>query len=127
MAVMYEAFGDESCGTEYVAYGTLLLEDHQRTDAEDILAKIKLSYGGNPDCRLHCRELFSGDARRKTPWSHLSIDDVFKLYTDLMTELVSVGMRRLVTFAQRSVFLSGQGRFAECSRFAARLAIESVG
>jgi len=48
--------------------------------------------------------LFAGDARNKTPWARLRMEDVFELYSALMDQLRSVGLRRLVTIARKSEF-----------------------
>ncbi len=101
---MHDAFGDESCGQEYVTYGVLLVHENQRSIAEKILGDVKASFGGEPDHRLHCRQLFAGDARNKTPWARLRMEDVFELYSALMDQLRSVGLRRLVTIARKSEF-----------------------
>jgi hypothetical protein len=101
---MYEAFGDESCGQTFVAYGVLLVCETQMSDAEAILTEVKKRFGGEDGHRLHCREMFGGHARSKTPWANLSMADVFNLYEALMTRLRDANLRRLVAIARKSDF-----------------------
>jgi hypothetical protein len=83
----FDAYGDESAGANFVAYGTLLLPAASREAVEAKIAKLKIDYGASAADNLHCRVLFSGDARRKTAWSKLAVGDVFDLYSDLMEEI----------------------------------------
>lgn len=101
---MYDAFGDESCGQEYVTYGVLLVPESQRSVAETILSDVKASFGGKPHDCLHCRKLFAGDARKKTPWAHLKIEQVFQLYHSLAGQICNAGFRRIVAVARKSDF-----------------------
>ena len=102
VADMYDAYGDESCGREYIAYGILLVPENQRIAAEAVLKNVKTSFGGHADDKLHCRELFAGDTRKKTPWAALEIKNVFDLYEELVRQLRSFAFRQLVTIAPAS-------------------------
>ena len=46
---------------------------------DEIIAKLKTDHGGSATDSLHCRVLFSSDARRKSVWPKLAMDDVFSL------------------------------------------------
>jgi hypothetical protein len=96
---MFDAYGDESCGQEYVTYGLLVVPEDQAEQAKAAIESVKTRFGGDPSDRLHCRELFHGSARAKSAWAKLSIIDVFGLYEALVTELNELKLRRLVTVA----------------------------
>jgi hypothetical protein len=104
---MFDAYGDESCGQEYVAYGVLVVPEDQAALAEAAVARIKVQFGGAPGHRLHCRELFHGSARAKSPWATLSVTEVFQLYELLLTELNGLKLRRLVAFARKAELPGG--------------------
>jgi hypothetical protein len=93
---MFDAFGDESCGPKFVAYGLVCLPQSRRKDAEQVVSAVKKDFGGSPSSRLHCRELFSGQNREKSAWKHLVIDDAFLLYKTLFARLKEVECRRIV-------------------------------
>jgi hypothetical protein len=101
---MFDAFGDESCGSKFVAYGILVVSEDQKAAAEQIIDEVKQEFGGSPSRRLHCRQLFAGNARNKSPWAHLSMNDVFHLYEMLISGLNGVADRRLVTIARVADF-----------------------
>jgi hypothetical protein len=101
---VYDAFGDESCGDQWVAYGLLLLPEREVEAATKILAEVKVAFAGQPAHPLHCRQIFAGDARRRSPWAHLKIDDVFKLYEVLFARLAATHPRRILVVARRADF-----------------------
>jgi hypothetical protein len=98
----FDAYGDESAGANFVAYGTLLLPTASREAIEAKIANLKIDYGASAADNLHCRVLFSGDARRKTVWSKLSVSDVFDLYSDLMALVKPSLTRTIVTVANKA-------------------------
>ena len=98
----YDAYGDESAGAGFVAYGTLLLPTASRETVEAKIAGLKIDYGASSADNLHCRVLFSGDARRKTVWSKLSVSEVFDLYSDLMALVKPSLTRTIVTVANKA-------------------------
>jgi hypothetical protein len=98
---MFDAYGDESYGQDYVAYGLLVVPEHHAKPAEAIVERIKVQFGAAATDRLHCRELFHGDARAKSPWAKLSMTEVFHLYELLINELNTLKLRRLVAFAYK--------------------------
>ena len=91
----FDAYGDESAGVSFVAYGTLLLPAVSRDVLEAEIVRLKIEYGASAADDLHCRVLFSGDARRKSPWSKLEVNDVFDLYSDLVA-LVKPSLTRAI-------------------------------
>jgi hypothetical protein len=98
----FDAYGDESAGASFVAYGTLLLPTAGRDAVEAKIARLKIDYGASDADDLHCRVLFSGDARRKSAWSKLAINDVFDLYSDLVALVKPSLTRTIVTIANKA-------------------------
>jgi hypothetical protein len=96
----YDAYGDESPGQHFVAYGTLLVLTDKRENIDAEISKLKVDRG-LPEDDLHCRVLFSGDQRKKSPWSKLTMDEVFKLYSDLVTVVKPQLVRTIVTIADK--------------------------
>jgi hypothetical protein len=82
--LIFHLFGDESTAEDIVVFGIVLFHVNDVEAAEKAFAGI-LKESGVPDgTRFHCREIFSGDARKKSPWSHLSEFDVFQLVGELI-------------------------------------------
>jgi hypothetical protein len=97
----FDAYGDESAGPDFVAYGTLLVPTESRADLESKIAQLKADHGVSATDDLHCRVLFSGDQRRKSVWAALTIADVFNLYSDLIAVVKPVVTRTIVTLANK--------------------------
>lgn len=98
----FQAFGDESAGLAFVAYGTVLVPTQNIEEIETRIAKVKAEYGGSPADTLHCRVMFAPDARRKSVWSRLTMDDVFALYSCLITEVKPRIVRTIVALANKN-------------------------
>jgi hypothetical protein len=101
---MFDAFGDESCGVEYIAYAMVVLDEKKTGEAERLVADTKISAGFSSSDLLHCREIFNPAARAKSVWLKLNANEIFKLYEDLFTRLSTVGPRYLLTLARRTDF-----------------------
>ncbi|SRR6266849_2045082 len=101
---MFDVFGDESAGLELVSYGVLVVPDNRLDEANALLVKIEADFGGSEDQKLHCRELFNGHLRAKSPWAQLKQQTVFELYEALAVALRRSGLRRIVTIARKSHF-----------------------
>jgi hypothetical protein len=101
---MFDAFGDESCGADYISYALVILDERKRSDAEKIVGDVKVAAGFDSNDLLHCREIFNPAARAKGAWSRLSVNDVFQLYENLFTRLSPVTPRYLLTLARRADF-----------------------
>jgi len=101
---MLEVFGDESCGSKFVVYGLFATPSDMREEAEAILRQTKNAFGGSEAMNLHCRILFSGDARRKSPWKFLSVGDVARMYETLAADISKLNTRRIVCVARKSDF-----------------------
>lgn len=83
-------FGDESTAPEIVTYGLIAFSerDHVR-NARYAWQKVLKKYGGTSQSKIHARELFSGQARKKTDWSHLSEQESAQLSIDLTAAIKS--------------------------------------
>lgn len=93
---IYFAFGDESITPTGVFYGIALIPESVVKQAEDLVIAQKLRYGGTPETPLHCRELFSYDARKKSGWSHLSKDQAVEMCGHILRELASLQPKYLM-------------------------------
>ncbi len=85
-----QIFGDESTAKDLVTYGLVCFVDrnHERRGLyawNDVIKR----YGANSRTKVHAREIFSGQAREKTEWAHLSESESSKLAVDLMRALKS--------------------------------------
>lgn len=87
----FHAFGDESSFKEIVVYGVVVLHDFHMNPFQRFLVNLKLAYGVPSWAKLHCREVFNGDAKKKTGWKRLSETQVFQFSADVLTGLVASG------------------------------------
>jgi hypothetical protein len=99
-ALLYNAFGDESVGPNYASYGVILVAADKQDEANSILKVVKARHGASADDLLHCRILFSGQQRQKSPWAALSMSGVFDLYSDLMHDLNPLLVRKIVALGK---------------------------
>jgi hypothetical protein len=101
---LYDAFGDESVGSHFVAYAVILFAADRQAEANSILARTKIRYGASADDPLHCRVLFSGQQRKKSPWARLNMDEVFALYSGLVQDLNPLMIRKIVSLGRKTDF-----------------------
>ncbi len=80
-----QMFGDESTAPGLITYGLIVFSDsnHER-QARYSWQKVLRSFGADGRARVHARELFSGEARAKTSWSHLNEFETSALTESLM-------------------------------------------
>jgi hypothetical protein len=93
---MVLAFGDDSVMDDVVACGIALYQQERAPDAERILDATKEKAGVPRSARIHCRVLFSGDARRRSDWAGVSAERVNDFILGLCRALKPVGERPLV-------------------------------
>lgn len=98
---VYIAFGDGSSNRAGTFYGLVLLPAHATRPLEDEIASIKRRFGGSDASKIHCRELFSSDARRKSCWSHLAHDDIVMLCGDVLEKTRNHQPKHLLGFIPR--------------------------
>ena len=72
---------DESTADQYVTGGLLRLPAERVETAVAALAKAKTDRGLSVNAEIHCRVLFSGDARRRSPFAALNPQQCVELIT----------------------------------------------
>ncbi len=96
---MWLAFGDESSFPDGLAtYAIIGVWSGNQTVSEKSFRQLKLSFGGKPNSKIHCRELFNIHARNKSDWAHLSEKDVFEFLLALTRLSHQLELRRNVGF-----------------------------
>ncbi len=93
---MIHAFGDDSVMDDIVTCGIALYQQERVAEVERILGAAKGTAGVPQTARIHCRVLFSGDARRRSEWADVTAERVNKIILDLCCALQPVGERPLV-------------------------------
>jgi len=93
---MVQAFADDSVMPELVTCGVAVYELSQLSRAEAALAEMKQAAGVPAQTVLHCRVIFSGDARRRSAWSDVSAERIDELVEGLCRQLRPLGDRPLV-------------------------------
>ena len=100
---MFDAYGDESIGPEFVTYGLVLIAEDVSQELLTALNAVKAPYN-NQNERLHSRILFSGNQRQKSAWASLSMSDVFALYESLFERIDHLNARKIVGVAVKKEF-----------------------
>lgn len=85
------ALCDESKAEQFVTGGVLWLPPDARANASKAIRAIKVSRRIPPQAKIHCRVLFSGDARRRSHFSHLSPDDTHDLLAESVDSMLGLG------------------------------------
>jgi hypothetical protein len=85
--VFAEVYGDESIFQNAVVYATVFVPLVLRERTERILSETKKAYDVAESAELHCRQIFHPHQRRKTPWAHLSYNQIFDFAGTLATSL----------------------------------------
>jgi len=75
----YSAFGDDCQIGNTLVYAFIIIKSDDIPTVEHRIAKLKEFYGIPPHIALHCRMLFSGDARRKAGINDLSKDKLHSI------------------------------------------------
>src|SRR5689334_18449962 len=96
----YQAYGDESAGGAFVCYGTFVVAAENVQPIEQAIV-ASIGARGVADS-LHCRVLFNAEARKKSAWSALAMDDVFELYSELIQAVKPLITRIIITLAEKS-------------------------
>lgn len=91
-------FADDSLYLGHGATGAIAIYERDLKLATEKLDRIKKRFGAPTDARLHCRELFSGDARAKSSWSHLGRFKVQRLYREVCEAFADVRFHRQVAY-----------------------------
>ena len=96
------AFGDESEFGNVIAYGLVIVEVTNLPRVERFFSGLKQRYGIDPQAEFHCRIVFSGDLRSKSPWKDLSPAQVLDFAEELLSGLVGMQTWFIVGAAHRS-------------------------
>ena len=105
-----QIFGDESTAPGLITYGLVVFSDsnHER-QARYRWQKVLRSFGADGRARTHARELFSGQARAKTCWSHLNESETSALVESLVRTIkeegaiFSLGVADVSTYPEKGV------------------------
>ena len=100
---MVHAFADDSVLPAVVACGVAAFRAERAAEAEAVLAATKRSFSVSPDEPLHCRVIFSGDARRGTFWEKLRPERIYKLVEAVCREVGKIGERPIVVLVNPAV------------------------
>jgi hypothetical protein len=101
---MFNVYGDESIGPEYVAYAAIVVPENRTADAVAVLTALKEETGATAEDVLHCRQLFSGQQRQKIAWHSKSMAEVFDIYSKLLSRLAPTISRTIVSLGRISDF-----------------------
>ncbi|WP_147250271.1 hypothetical protein [Bradyrhizobium sp. MOS003] len=85
------ALCDESKAEQFVTGGILWLPPIAREDARRALIRLKASRDVPIDAKIHCRTLFSGDARRRSPFAHFEPADVYSFVEECAKLMLNLG------------------------------------
>jgi hypothetical protein len=85
------ALSDESTAGPYVTGGIMRLPTRNVAGALEAITAAKGKRGVAADARIHCRMLFHPDARRKSAFKHLKVDDIHELLVECVLRLKSLG------------------------------------
>lgn len=96
MATKFHVFGDESISANHVVYALVIVPAERVEKIENLFAEVKENHGVHRSTRFHCRELFSKDARRKSPWAHLSDRQAYDFAFQVCTALANQGIGTIV-------------------------------
>jgi len=73
-----------------IAYGLVLVHAHNLLIAEQLLSGLKRRYGIGPRAEFHCKVVFNGSPRSKSPWRDLSEAEVLDFAEELISGLAKL-------------------------------------
>ena len=79
---------DESTGDPFVVSGTLRLPPDSVASAVRSIRTIKIDRGIAPAAKIHCRILFAGSARLRSPFKYLSVGDCHAMLADCVEAML---------------------------------------
>jgi hypothetical protein len=80
---------DESSGGSFIVGGTLRLPPNSIAEAVRSIDAIKNRREVPPQAKIHCRELFAGSARLKSPFKHLKVEDCHALLAECVDAMLA--------------------------------------
>jgi hypothetical protein len=92
--IVLEVFGDESTSrhNRHAIYSLIGLKPSEIELASQALKQAKKEFNVPTSARLHCRELFAGDKRKKTEWNVLDSRSPAEFCKCLSSELLTLGI-----------------------------------
>jgi hypothetical protein len=109
------AYGDESSYGNVIAYGLVLIHAHNLPAAQEFLSGLKRRYGVDPQAEFHCKVVFHGSPKSKSPWKNLSEAQVLDFAEELISGLAKLPSAFIVGAVHRSEYpktLPAVGKFA---------------
>lgn len=97
-------FLDESTAGQFVTTGLVLLPSRSLLEALACIEQAKSRLSIPTDARIHCRVLFHAEARRKSEFDRLSVDEIDHLLMDCVTQLKSLGASYLGAWVDRTKY-----------------------
>jgi hypothetical protein len=97
-AIKIELYGDESTYQEVVTYAFLITPPSQRGKVIEEIARVQAKYDVDPDAEIHCREIFNSRAREKTPFRHLTKNEIFSLLFEVASSAFAAGGRAWIGY-----------------------------
>ena len=98
------AFLDESTAKHIVTTGLVAVPEVALADAYLKIGQSKARFGLPRDASIHCRILFHADARRKSPFSNFSAENLDDLLMDCIIQLRTLGSTFWVAWVDRSKY-----------------------
>lgn len=98
----YIAFGDGSSNDAGSFYGLVLIPEPAIEQIKKQIGDSKSKFGGKSEFPIHCRELFSNDARRKSVWSHLQYVDVISLCGEVLSAVSASKPKYLLGYVPKA-------------------------
>lgn len=98
----FQVFGDESINGNHVVCALIIVPIEKVEHIEALFADVKERHGAQRTDRFHCRALFAKDARRKSPWSHLSDRQAYDFALNVCTALAGQGIGTIVGHVNKS-------------------------
>jgi hypothetical protein len=97
---------DESNADPFVVGGTLRLPAAAVEPAIQAIQKIKSDRGIAPGAKIHCRELFAGNARLKSPFKTFDVKNCQEILESCVDAANAVGARWYGTYCDASAYPS---------------------
>jgi hypothetical protein len=98
-----------------IAYGLVLIYAHNLPVAQELLSGLKRRYGVDPQAEFHCKVVFHGSPKSKSPWKGLSEARVLDFAEELISGLARLPASFIVGAMHRSEYpktLPAVGKFA---------------
>lgn len=102
LPLKFVGYGDESITAHAIVYSAAVFSVQKRSDAEAALSAAKQSIGLTDTDRIHCKNMFGNDARRKTCWGRVTPEKISLMLERLCESLVPIQERPISFMMPRS-------------------------